>query len=75
MMNPHYLDYSYVGTFMQLAWPMLVLFVAWDLYWRGRALWLAAQKKELYWFIALLVVNSVGILPLLYIFVFSKRRA
>ncbi len=44
----------------------------WSLPWKGVALWKAAQKKDLYWFVALLVVNTVGILDILYIFIFSK---
>jgi hypothetical protein len=47
--------------------------VIWDLFWRGKALWKAAQKRELYWFIALLLINSVGILPILYLAFFAKK--
>jgi hypothetical protein len=46
----------------------------WDLFWRGKALWKAAQKSSLYWFVALLVVNSLGILPILYLYIFSKKK-
>jgi len=42
----------------------LILF---DLVVRGIALWKSAQRNEKWWFIALLVVNSVGILPLIYL--------
>ena len=38
----------------------------WDLVWRSQALWRSAQLKQKWWFIALLLVNSVGILPLYY---------
>lgn len=44
----------------------------WSLPWKGVALWKAAQKKDVYWFVALLLINTVGILEILYIFVFSK---
>ncbi len=44
----------------------------WALVWKGFALWRAARNSQMYWFIALLVVNSLGILEILYIFVFSK---
>ena len=46
----------------------------WSVFWKGKALWKAAQRKQLYWFIALLVVNTVGILPIIYIVFFSKDR-
>jgi len=47
--------------------------LAWTMPWKGVALWKAARNQHKYWFIALLVVNTVGILEILYIFIFSKR--
>lgn len=52
---------------------LLFLILAWSLVWKGWAPWIAARKKSVVWFIVLLVVNTVGILEILYIFVFSKR--
>ncbi len=49
----------------------LALF-AWSVTWKGLALWKAAQKEQKWWFIAFLVVNTVGILEILYIYVFSR---
>lgn len=45
----------------------LMPFVVIDLILRGLALWRSAQKKEKWWFVALLVVNSMGILPGVYL--------
>lgn len=53
-------------------WYFLIL-LAWSLYWKGRALWRAAQRGEQGWFIALLIINTVGILEILYLYVFSKQ--
>ncbi|OGF62848.1 hypothetical protein A2662_02805 [Candidatus Giovannonibacteria bacterium RIFCSPHIGHO2_01_FULL_45_33] len=57
--------------------PVIGLFVlaliVWTIYWKGRALWHAARKGDLYWFIALLLINTAGILEILYIFRFSKK--
>ncbi len=52
----------------------LVIIVLWTLPWKGVALWKSAVKKEKWWFIALLVINTLGILEILYIFIFSKRK-
>jgi len=41
--------------------------------WKGIALWKAARNKSLAWFVVLFIVNTAGILEILYIFVFSKR--
>jgi len=44
----------------------------WSLAWKGIALWKSARKNSIPWFVILLVVNTMGILEILYIFVFSK---
>jgi len=49
------------------------LFVLWSLVWKGLALWrAAAQKKQLGWFIIILIVNTLGILEILYYFLLCK---
>ncbi len=57
----------------QWAW-VVVLIGLWSLPWKGIALWKSAQQKEKWWFIALLVINTVGLLEILYIFAFSKKK-
>lgn len=47
--------------------------VAWSLIWKGWALYLAARRKEVYWFIALLIINTAGLLEIFYIFAIAKR--
>lgn len=37
------------------------------------AIWIAARKDSKVWFVLLLLLNTVGILPLFYIFYFSKH--
>ena len=51
---------------------ILVVILIWDGIWKLISMWKAAQNKSLVWFIILALVNSVGILPILYIYVFSK---
>jgi len=50
------------GTFGLLI-PLAIL----DLTLRGFALWRSAKKNQNIWFVALLIVNSMGILPLIYL--------
>jgi len=52
--------------------PALVI---WDVAWKGVALWKSARNGHLAWFICILVFNTVGILPIFYIFGFSKKKA
>jgi len=53
---------------------LILLVILWILPWKGVALWKAAQLKDKCWFIALLVINTMAILEILYIFIFSKRK-
>lgn len=53
---------------------VLLLMALWTLPWKGVALWKAAKNSHKWWFIVLLVVNTLGILEILYIFVFGKRK-
>lgn len=39
---------------------------------KAAALWRAARRGHISWFLALIILNTLGILDLLYIFVFSK---
>lgn len=59
--------------FRQNEW-IWILVLAWTLPWKGWALWKAARLTDKWWFIALLVINTVALLEILYIFVFSKRK-
>jgi hypothetical protein len=53
---------------------LFAVLTIWVLIWKGIALWKAARNGEKYWYVALLVVNTVGILEILYIFFFSKKK-
>lgn len=53
---------------------LLILLIVWDLVWKGISLWKAARNGQKNWFIALMIINSVGILPILYLKFFQKKR-
>ena len=50
--------------------PLIVL----ELIGKGFALWRASKNNHLGWYIALLIFNTAGILPLIYLKFFSKRK-
>jgi hypothetical protein len=56
------------------AFTILILIMIWSSVWKLFALWTAARKNSLPWFVILALVNTVGILEILYIFVFSKMK-
>lgn len=50
-----------------------LLLLAWTLPWKGVALWKAARLYHRNWFIALLILNTLAILDIIYIFFVAKR--
>ena len=61
-----------LSAMLGVSFVALLIIIVWSLAWKGIALWKAARKKSLVWFIALLIVNTLGILEILYIFILSK---
>jgi len=53
----------------------LFVLILWSIFWKGLALWKAAREGSRIWFVVLLVVNTAGILEILYLYVFSKKSA
>lgn len=51
---------------------LLAIFI-WTQPWKGVALWKAAQLSHKKWFILLLVINTLGILEIIYIFFIAKK--
>lgn len=61
--------------FMSSSWGLTFLLIAiWSLFWKGCALWIAAKNNQKGWFLALLVLNTVGILEIVYIFYVAKKK-
>jgi len=50
------------------------LILLWTLPWKGVALWKASKNNHKKWFVALLLVNTMAILEIIYIFFFSKEK-
>lgn len=54
--------------------PFFYLLLLADLILRGIALYKSARKEQKVWFVALLVINSMGLLPLAYL-ILDKRAS
>jgi hypothetical protein len=53
--------------------PLIVVLGLWDLVWKAIAMWKAGRNNQLGWYICLLVFNTLGILPMVYIFLIKKK--
>ena len=49
----------------------LVILVVWLVFWKGLALWFASKNNQRGWFIALLILNTLGLLPIIYLIWFK----
>lgn len=66
-----------MNGFDSLLQPNSLLFLAlyvWSLLWKGLALWRAAKGKQRNWFVVLLVLNTVGILEIVFLFKFAEKK-
>ena len=46
----------------------------WSIFWKGLALWKSANLKQRNWFVGLLILNTVGVLEIAYLFYFATKR-
>lgn len=77
MDTQQFVDLANNGSFLR---PLFASFglaifvvVVWTAVWKGLALWKAARNGDKIWFVVLLIVNTMGILEILYYFIFGKK--
>ena len=54
--------------------PVILFIAAWDMVWKGIALWSCGKNKQLVWFILIFILNTAGILPIIYLILFRKNK-
>jgi methionyl-tRNA synthetase len=57
-----------------ISYILLAVAILWVLPWKAVALWKSARNGSVPWFIVLLVINTLGILEILYIFWLGKKK-
>ena len=70
-MNPLLSDLS---SLTNIPPALLAVVLVWSLFWKGLALWKAAKRDSKGWFVAILIINTIGIFEILYIFLFSEIK-
>jgi hypothetical protein len=53
---------------------ILSLIVIWSIAWKAVATWHAARNGQLGWFIALFIINTAGVLEIIYLAFFTKKK-
>lgn len=68
-------NFGTFGVFGDMSFaPYLIAIMLWSLFWKGLALWHSSRRKEPIWFVVLLIVNTAGILEIVYLFVIAKLK-
>ncbi len=55
-----------------LFWFFIILLVIWSFIWKGIALWHSAKRGEKWWFVGLIIIQTAGILEILYLAFVAK---
>lgn len=73
--SPFYTPFSSPAMlgFMSAIFPLLLVAALWTIVLKGYALWHAARNSQKEWFIALLVINTLGILEIIYLVWFRPQ--
>ncbi len=69
--------YEYLSTIaeqMGISLGLFIIILLWSVVWKLLAFWKSARKGQVIWFIAFAIINTLGILEILYIYVFSDMK-
>jgi methionyl-tRNA synthetase len=53
---------------------IFALICVWDAVWKGIALWKSGKNRQMAWFICIFVINTLGILPIIYLLFFQGKK-
>jgi len=53
---------------------LFVIATVWELAWKGFGLWRAGKNNQPIWFVCILLLNTIGILPIIYLGWFDKKK-
>ena len=63
-----------VSESLSMILPIIIILAIWELAWKLTAMWKAGRNNHLGWFIALALINTAGILPIIYIVMNKKKE-
>lgn len=52
----------------------LIAIALWSIPWKALALWKSARNSQKWWFIAFMLINTVGFLEIFYIIILPKIK-
>ena len=67
------MEEAILGYFTLFIFVIIALSI-WESVWKAIALWKSAKKEDLIWFICIFIFNTAGILPIIYVYLFSEEN-
>jgi hypothetical protein len=62
-----------ITGFESLIMALILILAIWDIVWKLMAMWKAANRKQKGWFIWLGILNTAGILPIIYLVIYKDE--
>lgn len=65
-----------IYTFYQtpMFYNLMIIVMLWDILWKALALWRAARNGNQGWYIFMIILNTVGILPIIYLLTHKSKN-
>ena len=52
----------------------VLLLIIWSTVWKGIAMWKSGRRDQKVWFVAILILNTVGILEIIYLLLNKNKK-
>jgi uncharacterized protein (DUF983 family) len=65
---------STIAIYEFITTPWVFILLIFELIMKGFALWRCGRNNQPVWYVLILIINSAGILPLLYLLFFQKKK-
>lgn len=60
------------SSLLPLVW--IIPLILWEMIWKGIALWKSGRHNQPVWFVVIFILNTFGIVPIVYLAFFQKKE-
>lgn len=64
-----------LSEMIKMFMPIIIVLAIWEGIWKLIAMWKAGRNNQLAWFICIALINTAGILPIIYILMNRKKNS
>lgn len=66
---------SEIPSFLFWLIPLIIVLSIWESAWKIIAMWRSARNNDIAWFITIAVINTIGILPIIYLLTHKEDKS